>query len=285
MDLPLIQLNTSLFNSSMGKKRIAVLGATGSIGLQCLDVISRHPDRFEVEVLTARNNVDTLVRQAIKHQPNAVVITESAHYKQLKEVLAPYPIKVYAGDESLCDVVSWSTIDVVFNALVGFSGLSPTLAAIRSGKPVALANKETLVAGGNVVMEAAISARTPIIPVDSEHSAIFQCLNGEVTQVEKLILTASGGPFVHTPLNDFARIRKEQALNHPVWNMGEKVTIDSATMMNKGLEVIEAFWLFGVPVSQIEVVIHPQSIIHSMVQCKDGSIKAQMSHPDMRIPI
>jgi len=269
----------------MNKKRIAVLGATGSIGRQCLQVISNHPDRFEVEVITARNNIDLLIKQAIQHQPNTVVITEPAHYTQVKEALAPYPIKVYTGDQSLCDVVAWDTIDVVFNALVGFSGLAPTLAAIQAGKAVALANKETLVAAGSLVMEAAYKANTPVIPVDSEHSAIFQCLFGECSAIEKLILTASGGPFFHTQAQDFPFISKEQALNHPNWNMGHKVTIDSATLMNKGLEVIEAHWLFGLPASQIDVVIHPQSVIHSMVQFKDGSVKAQLSHPDMRIPI
>jgi len=269
----------------MKKKRIAVLGATGSIGRQCLQVISNHSHLFEAEVLTARNNIDTLINQAIEHKPNAVVITDTVYYKQVKEALAPYAIKVFTGDESLCDIVTWSNVDVVFNALVGFSGLAPTIAALQSAKPVALANKETLVAGGNIVTEAAFASKAPIIPVDSEHSAIFQCLSGEESPIEKLILTASGGAFFRTPLEEFPFICKEQALKHPNWNMGEKVTIDSATMMNKGLEVIEAHWLFGVTASKIDVVIHPQSIIHSMVQFEDGSVKAQLSHPDMRIPI
>ena len=269
----------------MSKKRIAVLGATGSIGRQCVEVISRHPELFEAEVLTAHHSTDTLIAQAIEQRPNAVVIAEDAHYKRVKEALAPYPIKVFSGYDSLCDVVGWDTVDVVFNALVGFSGLTPTLAAIQSGKPVALANKETLVAGGGLVMEAAHAAHTPIIPVDSEHSAIFQCVCGERSPIEKVVLTASGGPFLHTPQAEFPFVRREQALTHPNWNMGKKVSIDSATMMNKGLEVIEAFWLFNLLPSQIDVVIHPQSIIHSMVQFADGSVKAQLSHPDMRIPI
>jgi len=269
----------------MNKKRIAVLGATGSIGRQCLEVILNHPDRFEAEVITAGSNADLLIKQAIAHQPNMVVISEASQYNIVKEALAPFPIKVFAGEESLCDVVELDNIDVVFNALVGFSGLAPTLSALRAGKPVALANKETLVAGGELVTEAAIHAHAPIIPVDSEHSAIFQCLLGEHSPIKKIILTASGGPFWHTPADEFPSIRKDVALKHPNWNMGKKVTIDSATMMNKGLEVIEAHWLFGASSSKIDVIIHPQSIIHSMVQFEDGSIKAQMSHPDMRIPI
>ncbi|MCL2727729.1 MAG: 1-deoxy-D-xylulose-5-phosphate reductoisomerase [Bacteroidales bacterium] len=269
----------------MNKKRIAVLGATGSIGRQCLEVISNHPQRFEIEVITARSNTDMLIEQAIKYQPNIVIISEASYYNQVKEALAPYPIKVFAGEESLCDMVAFENIDIVFNALVGFSGLAPTLSALRAGKPVALANKETLVAGGDLVMKAALHNHAPIIPVDSEHSAIFQCLLGERSPIKKIVLTASGGPFWHTSADELPFIRKEQALKHPNWNMGEKVTIDSATMMNKGLEVIEAHWLFGVSPSIIDVIIHPQSIIHSMVQFEDGSVKAQMSHPDMRIPI
>jgi len=269
----------------MNKKRIAVLGATGSIGRQCLEVILSHPDRFEAEVITGKNNADLLIEQAIAHQPNMVVISEVSHYNRVKEALALYPIKVFAGQESLNDIVALDNIDVVFNALVGFSGLAPTLSAIGAGKPVALANKETLVAGGSLVMEAAIQAHAPIIPVDSEHSAIFQCLLGECSPIKKITLTASGGPFWHTHADELPLIRKEQALKHPNWNMGEKVTIDSATMMNKGLEVIEAHWLFGTSWSNIDVIIHPQSIVHSMVQFEDGSVKAQMSHPDMRIPI
>ncbi|MCL2501542.1 MAG: 1-deoxy-D-xylulose-5-phosphate reductoisomerase [Bacteroidales bacterium] len=269
----------------MNKKRIAVLGATGSIGCQCLEVIGRHPQKFEAEVLTAHNNADLLIEQAILHQPNAVVITDSQSYLKVKQALANQPIKVYGGSDSLCELLSWSTIDLVFNALVGFAGLEPTLVSLNARKPVALANKESLVAGGALVMEAAFASNTPIIPVDSEHSAIFQCLMGEQAQIEKLILTASGGPFLHTPAQELPFVRKEQVMLHPVWSMGEKVTTDSATMMNKGLEVIEAHWLFGVAASRIEVLVHPQSLIHSMVQFLDGSIKAQISHPDMRIPI
>ena len=269
----------------MRKKRIAILGSTGSIGRQCIEVISKHPHLFEAEVLTARANAKGLISQAIDIQPNAVVITDTSCYREVNEALSPHSIKVYAGEESLCDIVSWDTIDLVLNALVGFSGLAPTLASLTSGKPIALANKESLVAGGQLVMESAFSLNTPIIPVDSEHSAIFQCLLGEASPIEKLILTASGGPFFQKPSSEFPYISKEQALNHPNWKMGEKITIDSATMMNKGLEVIEAHWLFGVPASKIEVIIHPQSIVHSMVRFEDGSVKAQMSHPDMRIPI
>ena len=269
----------------MDKKRIAVLGSTGSIGRQCLEVISKHPDRFEVEILTALSSSDALIQQAIKVRPAAVVMVDPAHYSKVKQALMPHSIHVFSGEASLCDVVSLDSVDLVLNALVGFSGLAPTLAAIQAGKGIALANKESLVAGGRLVMDAAAVCNTPIIPVDSEHSAIFQCLCGEVSPIEKLILTASGGPFFQTPVHELPFIRKEQALNHPNWIMGEKVTIDSATMMNKGLEVIEAHWLFGFPASKIDVIIHPQSIIHSMVQFEDGAVKAQMSHPDMRIPI
>jgi len=269
----------------MDKKRIAILGSTGSIGRQCLEVISKHPDHFEAEILTALDNSDALIQQALKIQPNAVVIADPAHYSKVNRALSPHSIKVFSGEESLCEVVSWESVNLVLNALVGFSGLAPTLAAIKAGKSVALANKESLVAGGHLVMNAAIAGNIPIIPVDSEHSAIFQCLCGEKSPIEKLILTASGGPFFRTPAHELPYIRKEQALNHPNWTMGEKVTIDSATMMNKGLEVIEAHRLFGLPTSKIDVLVHPQSIIHSMVQFEDGAVKAQMSHPDMRIPI
>ena len=269
----------------MDKKRIAVLGATGSIGTQCLEVISNHPNKFKAEVLTAQNNIDVLINQAIKHKPFAVVIANSLHYKKLKEALAPFPIKVFAGSDALNDIVSLENIDLVFNALVGFSGLTPTLNALRLGKSVALANKESLVAGGDLITKAALATNTPILPVDSEHSAIFQCMLGEKSRIEKIVLTASGGPFFRTPIEEFPLIGKEQALKHPNWNMGEKVSIDSASMMNKGLEVIEAHWLFEIAASKIDVIIHPQSIIHSMVQFEDGSLKAQLSYPDMRIPI
>ena len=248
-------------------------------------MISNHPNRFTAEVLTAQSNYEKLIHLAIKFQPNAVVIADCVYYQKVTEALAPYSIKVFCGEESLCEVVRWKNVDLILNALVGFSGLSPTLSALSSGKPVALANKESLVAGGSLVMEAALLHNAPIFPVDSEHSAIFQCLAAQEGQIEKLILTASGGPFFRTPENELPFIQKEQALNHPSWKMGKKVTIDSATMMNKGLEVIEAHWLFGVPASKIDIIIHPQSIIHSMVQFVDGSVKAQMSHPDMRIPI
>ena len=269
----------------MSKKRIAILGSTGSIGRQCLEVIANHSDRFDAKILTARDNPETLINQAIKYHPSAVVIANPDHYRRVSEALTPRSIKVFGGNESLCDVVSFENIDLVLNALVGFSGLAPTLTALKSRKPVAIANKESLVAGGCLVTEAASAHKTPIIPVDSEHSAIFQCLMGETSSIEKLILTASGGPFFNTPAQDLPNIRKEQALNHPSWVMGKKVTIDSATMMNKGLEVIEAHHLFGVPSSKIEIIIHPQSIVHSMVQFEDGSVKAHLSHPDMRIPI
>ncbi|MCL1974202.1 MAG: 1-deoxy-D-xylulose-5-phosphate reductoisomerase [Bacteroidetes bacterium] len=269
----------------MNKKRIAVLGSTGSMGRQCLEIINHYSHLLEAEILSAHNNADLLIQQAIMHQPNAVVITDPGGYRKVKEALDAHPVKVYGGDHSLCELLSWPSVDMVFNAIVGFAGLEPTRSALIARKPVALANKESLVSGGALVMEAAFASGTPIIPVDSEHSALFQCLLGEEAQIEKLILTASGGPFLHTPVQELSFVRKEQALAHPVWNMGEKVTIDSASMMNKGLEVIEAHWLFGVPASRIEVLIHPQSVVHSLVQFTDGSIKAQMSYPDMRIPI
>ena len=267
------------------KKRIAILGSTGSIGTQALKVIAAHPDKFEAEILTANNNAELLIEQAIVTQPNAVVIANENLYKQVSDALEKYPIKVYAGNDAFEQVMKFDAIDIVLNALVGYSGLLPTIRAIESGKLIALANKETLVAAGALVMQLAAQYRTPIIPVDSEHSAIFQCLAGEISPIEKLYLTASGGPFFNTPIEELSKVTKAQALKHPCWEMGAKITIDSATMMNKGFEVIEARWLFNTPAEKIDVVVHPQSIIHSMVQFEDGSIKAQMGLPDMRLPI
>lgn len=268
------------------KRRIALLGSTGSIGTQTLNVVEQHPDLFEVELLTANNNKELLVEQAIKFNANSVVIGNKEHYKEVSERLSPHMIKVFAGVESITDIMeSSSNIDMVVAAMVGFSGLKPTLAAIKSGKTVALANKETLVAAGEIVTEAVREGGRPIIPIDSEHSAIFQSLQGERSEIEKILLTASGGPFLSTPYSEMERATKEIALNHPRWSMGAKVTIDSASMMNKGLEMIEARWLFDISPSKIEMVVHPQSIIHSMVQFTDGSIIGQMGVPDMRIPI
>ena len=267
------------------EQRIAVLGSTGSIGRQSLEIIRSNRDLFHVEVLTANNNWPLLVNQAIEFGPDSVVISNKAHYHKVREALAPFPVKVYAGPEALEQVVQGDGVDTVISALVGYSGLFPTISAIRAGKKIALANKETLVVAGEIVMELAERYRTPIIPVDSEHSAIFQCLVGERSDVEKLILTASGGPFLHTPIRKLKDVTVEDALRHPNWSMGAKVTIDSATMMNKGFEVIEARWLFDIDPKNIEVVVHPQSVIHSMVQFADGAIKAQLGTPDMKIPI
>ena len=268
------------------KRRIAILGSTGSIGTQALDVIRQHSDHFEVEVLTAQSSSTALIRQAIEFRPNSVVIGDEALYHQVNEVLAPYNIKVYAGRDALLQIVEMETIDMVLVAMVGFAALLPTLRAIEAGKPIAIANKETFVVAGEIVTTLARKKAVNIFPIDSEHSAIFQCLAGEFhNPIEKIILTASGGPFRGKDREFLAKVTKEQALNHPNWSMGCKVTIDSATLMNKGLEVIEAHWLFNVAPQQIEVVIHPQSIIHSMVQFTDGSIKAQMGLPDMRLPI
>ena len=268
------------------KKRLAILGSTGSIGTQALDVVDNHPDRFSVEVLTANNNVELLVKQAKKYQPNIVVIANPDKYSTVKEALAADPIKVYAGVEAVAQVAAMSNIDMVLSAMVGFAGLLPTFRALEAGIPVALANKETLVVAGELIMEMASMKKVPLIPVDSEHSAIFQCLEGEKNNpVEKILLTASGGPFRGEGVDFLRKVTKCQALNHPNWKMGNKITIDSASLMNKGLEAIEAKWLFNVKPSQIEVVVHPQSIVHSMVQFTDGSIKAQMGLPDMRLPI
>ncbi len=268
------------------KKRIAILGSTGSIGRQALEQIATHDSFFEVEVLTAQNNVDLLIEQAIAFRPNAVVIENETYYQQLNTALLAYDIKVFAGSRSLEQIVEMSSIDMVLVALVGYAGLLPTYNAILHKKPIALANKETLVVAGEIITKLALDNQVPIIPVDSEHSAIFQCLIGEnYNKVEKIILTASGGPFLGMNKEMLQQISPQQALQHPNWKMGNKVTIDSSTLMNKGLEVIEAKWLFNISPKQIEVVIHPQSIIHSMVQFSDSSIKAQLGLPDMRLPI
>jgi 1-deoxy-D-xylulose-5-phosphate reductoisomerase len=268
------------------KKRIAIFGSTGSIGQQTLDVIDLHPDHFQVEVLTAQNNCLLLIEQAKKFQPNAVVIANEYYYQQVKDGLAGTDIKVFAGENALASIAQMETIDLVLTALVGYSGLKPTINAIEAGKTIALANKETLVVAGELITTLAKKRGVNIYPVDSEHSAIFQCIVGEFhNKIEKIFLTASGGPFRGKKTEDLSAVTKHQALKHPNWNMGAKITVDSATLMNKGLEVIEAKWLFGLDPAQIEVVVHPQSIIHSMVQFEDGSIKAQLGLPDMRLPI
>jgi 1-deoxy-D-xylulose-5-phosphate reductoisomerase len=268
------------------QKRIAILGSTGSIGTQALEVISQHSDIFEVEALTAFNNVDLLIEQSLQYQPNMVVIGNEQHYEKDRDALESHPIKVFCGADAIGQVCAFDTVDMVLTAMVGFSGLKPTIEAIRAGKSIALANKETLVVAGELIMKEAAAKRVPIIPVDSEHSAIYQCLVGEGNnRIEKILLTASGGPFRKQGMEELKTVSPEQALRHPNWSMGPKITIDSATLMNKGLEVIEARWLFGVKPEEIEVVVHPQSIIHSMVQFADGSIKAQMGLPDMRLPI
>lgn len=266
------------------KKQIVILGSTGSIGTQALQVIEEHPDLYEVYALTANNRVDKLIEQARKFQPEAVVIANEDKYQQLKDALADLPVKVYAGAEALCEIVESGPVNIVLTAMVGYAGLKPTINAIRAGKTIALANKETLVVAGELITELAQQYRTPILPVDSEHSAIFQCLEMN-NPVSKVILTASGGPFRTFSMEQLATVTKEQALKHPNWCMGAKITIDSASMMNKGFEVIEAKWLFGVKPEQIEVVVHPQSVIHSMVEYKDGAVKAQLGVPDMRLPI
>ena len=268
------------------KRSIAILGSTGSIGTQTLQVVEEHPDKFEVYAITANTRVDELIQQARKFMPEAVVIADESKYTQLKEALADLPIKVYGGYESICQIVESTPIDIVVTAMVGFSGLRPTINAIKAGKAIALANKETMVVAGELINELAMKHHTPILPVDSEHSAIFQCLAGEMNnRVEKLILTASGGPFRTFTKEQLEHVTVQQALKHPNWSMGAKITIDSASMMNKGFEVMEAKWLFGVGAEDIEVVVHPQSVIHSMVQFGDGAIKAQLGTPDMRMPI
>ena len=270
----------------MGKRRLAILGSTGSIGRQTLDVVRQHPDLFEVELLTANTSSTLLVEQAIRFNANCVVIRDESRYREVADALAPHYIKVFAGMDSICDLVAGDNIDMVVTAMVGFSGLESTVAAIRAGKTIALANKETLVAAGGIVMGLAAEHHAAILPVDSEHSAIFQCLQGaRGADIEKIHLTASGGPFREWPKERIAAATKEMALKHPKWKMGSKITIDSATMMNKGLEIIEAKWLFGVDPGRINVVVHPQSIIHSMVEFADGAVMAQMGHPDMREPI
>ena len=266
------------------KKQIAILGSTGSIGTQALQVIEEHPDLYEVYALTANNQVELLAEQARKFQPEAVVIANEEKYQQLKDALADQPVKVYAGADALSQIVESAPIDIVLTAMVGYAGLRPTINAIKAGKAIALANKETLVVAGELVTALAEQYHTPILPVDSEHSAIFQCLEMH-NPVHKLILTASGGPFRTFTHEQMKTVTKAQALKHPNWTMGAKITIDSASMMNKGFEVIEAKWLFGVPADQIEVVVHPQSIIHSMVEFEDGAVKAQLGMPDMRLPI
>lgn len=268
------------------KRVIAILGSTGSIGVQTLQVVEEHPECFEIYAITANEKVDELIEQARKFLPEVVVIANETKYEQLKEALKDLPIKVYGGYEAICQVVQSQPIDIVVTALVGFAGLRPTIEAIKAGKAIALANKETMVVAGELINELAMKHQTPILPVDSEHSAIFQCLAGERdNKVEKLILTASGGPFRTFSKEQLANVTKEQALKHPNWSMGAKITIDSASIMNKGLEVIEAKWLFGIEPSKIEVVVHPQSVIHSMVQFTDGAVKAQLGTPDMRLPI
>ncbi len=268
----------------MKKKQIAILGSTGSIGTQALQVIEEHPDLYEAYALTANNQVELLAEQARKFMPAAVVIANEAKYLQLKEMLADLPIQVYAGADALCEIVEAKPIDVVLASMVGYAGLRPTMNAIKAGKAIALANKETLVVAGELINALAQQYHTPILPVDSEHSAIFQCLEPN-NVLEKVILTASGGPFRTFSMEQLQHVTREQALKHPNWDMGAKITIDSATMMNKGFEVIEAKWLFGVRPDQIEVVVHPQSVIHSMVQYEDGAVKAQLGMPDMRLPI
>lgn len=268
------------------KKQIAILGSTGSIGTQALAVIEEHPDLFEVYALTANNRVDELIQQARKFMPDVVVIANESKYTYLKEALEDLPIKVYAGSEAIAQIVTADPIKIVLTAMVGYAGLKPTIEAIKARKIIALANKETLVVAGELINKLAQEYNTPILPVDSEHSAIFQCLVGEYDNpVEKIILTASGGPFRTCSIEELATVTRVQALKHPNWDMGAKITIDSASMMNKGFEVIEAKWLFGVNSNQIDVVVHPQSIVHSMVQFEDGSVKAQLGAPDMRTPI
>lgn len=267
-------------------KRLAILGSTGSIGTQALDVVAANPDSFSVEVLSAHSNSKLLIEQARKFRPNAVVVTDETKYKEVKDALLMLSIKVFSGHQSLVDVVQWDSVDIVLGAIVGFAGLQSTVAALSAGKRVALANKETLVVAGELVMKLAAEKNATIIPVDSEHSAIFQCLVGEdLDTVEKVILTASGGPFLGRKPNYLVNVKASHALQHPNWSMGAKITIDSATLMNKGLEMIEAKWLFGLTNEQVDVIVHPQSIIHSMVQFTDGSIKSQMGLPDMKLPI
>lgn len=282
-------MNTSASNPSQGssqRKRIAIFGSTGSIGTQALDVIRNHPDLFEVGILTAHGNHSLLIKQALEFRPRAVVIVDERRLETVREALRGTETSVLGGVSALEEAAVMDVYDMMLAAIVGFAGLKPTLKAIEKGKPLALANKETLVVAGDIVMQRALSARVPVIPVDSEHSAIFQCLVGETrNRLEKVVLTASGGPFLGRKPNFLVNVKREHALKHPNWSMGAKITIDSATLMNKGLEMIEARWLFNLQPEQIEVVVHPQSIIHSLVQFEDGSIKAQMGLPDMKLPI
>ena len=273
-------------SAAVQKKRIAIFGSTGSIGTQALDVIRAQSDIFQVEILTAQTNDELLVAQALEFKPNAVVIGDETKYQKVKEALASHDVKVFAGEKALEEVADFDTYDIMLAAIVGFAGLKPTLKAVKKGKLIALANKETLVVAGDIVMQTALENRSPIIPVDSEHSAIFQCLVGEARNpIEKIILTASGGPFLGKKPNFLVNVKRDHALQHPNWVMGAKISVDSATLMNKGLEVIEAKWLFNLRPDQVEVIIHPQSVIHSMVQFEDGSMKAQMGLPDMKLPI
>ncbi len=267
------------------KRKICILGSTGSIGTQALQVIEEHSDLFEAYVLTAGNNADLLIRQARRFVPCAVVIADESKYDVVREALADLPIQVYAGSEALCQVTTMEPVDMVLTALVGFSGLQPTISAIKARKPIALANKETLVVAGELITALCQEYNVPMLPVDSEHSAIFQSLMGEQSEIEKIILTASGGPFRKFSLDEMRDVTAAQALKHPNWDMGAKITIDSASMMNKGFEVIEAKWLFDVDADRIQVVVHPQSIVHSAVQFRDGAVKAQLGAPDMRVPI
>lgn len=267
-------------------KKIAILGSTGSIGKQALDVIRQHTDLFEARVLTACNNARLLIEQAIEFQPDSVVIANEAKYDEVAKALADYPIKVFAGSDALCQVVGSYAVDIVLTAMVGFAGLRPTIAAIRAHKTLALANKETLVVAGSIIRQLCLENKVSILPVDSEHSAIFQCLNGEAyNPIRRILLTASGGPFRHFTKEELATVSTEQALKHPNWKMGAKITIDSASMMNKGFEMIEAHWLYSVAPKDIQVIIHPESVIHSAVEFEDGSVIAQLGTPDMRLPI
>lgn len=287
-EMPFRKIRLSIIDLSLlsTSKNIAILGSTGSIGTQALEVIAANPEHFTAEVLTAQNSATLLIDQARKFKPNVVVIGNEAKYQEVFDALDPLDIKVYAGANALCSVVQMDSVDLVLTALVGYAGLKPTIAAIESGKNIALANKETLVVAGELITKLAAEKGINIYPVDSEHSAIFQCLVGEFhNPIEKIVLTASGGPFRGMKRDQLLQVKKEQALKHPNWEMGAKITIDSASMMNKGLEVIEAKWLFGLKKSQIEVIVHPQSIIHSLVQFEDGSMKAQMGLPDMKLPI
>lgn len=267
------------------KQRLSILGSTGSIGVQTLDIVAENPDLFEVTSLAAGSNWQRLAEQAVQFDVDCIVIADTSKYEALRSALAPYPIKVFTGEESMRQMVCSSEVDVVVNALVGYAGLQPTLAAIGAGKKIALANKETLVVGGDLVMRMAAERKVPIMPIDSEHSAIFQCLAGERSPVRRLIITCSGGALRDVPAERLADVTPEQALKHPQWSMGAKITIDSATLVNKGFEVIEAHWLFGVDADRISVLVHPQSIVHSMVEFDDGAIKAQLGTPDMRMPI